>query len=86
MTNILGYIGETILMFALIPQIYKIYKTKEAKTLSYIWMLIVIIGLVFRLTYLLNNNSGAVLLGSSVQLVMFIVMFCLKYKYEKTNL
>ena len=49
--NNIGYIGGVVLSVCLIPQIYKVYKTKQVENISYLWQLLYIIGVCLHLYY-----------------------------------
>ena len=41
----IGYSAGIILSVCLIPQIYKIYKTKQVENISYSWQILYILGI-----------------------------------------
>ena len=43
--NSIGYSGGILLSLCLIPQIYKIIKTKHVDNISYLWQILYIIGI-----------------------------------------
>jgi uncharacterized protein with PQ loop repeat len=55
--NSVAYIGGIILALQIIPQMIKIYQSKSASDLSYIFMFLNILGLSMMFVYALNNND-----------------------------
>lgn len=49
--DILALIGGCLLSICLVPQIYKVYNTKDASNISYSWQILYLIGLIPHLIY-----------------------------------
>ena len=81
----IGYFGETIFLFDLLPQVYKIWKMKEVKAISLTWIILDIIGLTCRIIYLSQMEVKAVWFGQIFQIGIFLVLFTLKVKYDKKH-
>ena len=79
----LGYIGGTILSICLVPQIYKIIKTKEVENISYLWQFLYILGIILHLYYASYYNILPILIPTIIELFFICVLFLLKIIYTK---
>ena len=57
----IGYAGGVILSICLIPQIFKIYKTKQVENISYIWQFLYFLGISLHLYYGTHFNIYSLL-------------------------
>ena len=53
----IGYTGGIILSLCLIPQIFKIYKTKKVDNISLLWQFMYISGIILHLVYAFHPPS-----------------------------
>jgi MtN3 and saliva related transmembrane protein len=85
-TDIMGYCGMVLLTITLIPQLYKIIKTKKGEDLSYIFLIMNILTCLFFLLYGILLKEKPLIISNSI--VMFQIMFLifLKYYFSKTNI
>ena len=73
--EIYGYLSMIFYSITLIPQLYKCYKSKEAKSLSYIMLFISSLGTIFNLIYSIliwaqpNIISAVLYLSSTISIV-----------------
>jgi uncharacterized protein with PQ loop repeat len=73
--DVIGILGGLLLVIALIPQILHIFKTKPAKDLSYSWLILYVLGLIFYIWYLLVLDA---LVGwINVLIGLLAVILCL---------
>jgi len=80
-----GYFGGCILSLQFIPQIYKIYKTKSVKDLSFVFLIMNIIGLCLMMSYSIYENQKPIYIPLTISLFnTFIVLFMLIY-YRKND-
>ena len=80
--DIFGYAGSMMYTLMLIPQIYKVYKNKEAKSLSYLMMLISFVGTSFMLVYSVGIGSIPVTISNSLYGLSTIILFWMKYYFD----
>lgn len=83
--DIIGILGSTILVCSLFPQIIRIYHRKHASDLSYIWLLVSMIGQICLIIYGLYFQILIIWIPLSIQLISFTTMLLLKINYEKNN-
>lgn len=75
-----AFIGSTILILCFIPQILKIYKNKSAKDVSFSWIILSIIGMIFVAIYSLYFKLWEIFFPLIIQIFLYsIIGFCKKY-------
>ena len=86
------YIGSTIVIFLLIPEIITVIKQKSAKGLSYLFLTLqVLMGFCFLIfqhgVYIGSGLSVALpgFISNSISIIFASVLIYLKHKYEKEN-
>ena len=84
-TDIIGYTSGIVLSVCLLPQIYKIYKTKHVKDISYLWQILHIIGVSLHLYYGITYNLLPIFIPSIMELFLILILFGLKVKYNKNG-
>jgi len=85
MTQIIGIVGNALLVVAYIPQIVKIIKTKKAEDLS-IWMWIAyFVGDTLLLIYAITTNDTIFTMLFSFFTVGNFALLGLTYKYGNTH-
>lgn len=82
-TEALGYIGGAILGLCLIPQVYKILKTKSATDISISWSLLYLLGTLFLLAYLILVGAMAAWIPLVFEITCILVMLLLKIYFDK---
>lgn len=75
-------IGGFLISLSLLSQIHKVYSTKSAKDLSYVWQAIYLIGLVMHLQYGYYYDLYPIYVPGTFELFMVFVLIYLKYKYD----
>jgi len=80
--QLLGLLAGTITSITFLPQVIKIWKSKSAKDLSFMMLLLLIISLVLWLTYGLILLDVAIIYTNSMALVMSLIMLFFKLKYK----
>lgn len=84
-TDIIGYLGGIILSVCLIPQILKIYKTKQVENISYIWQFMYLLGISLHLYYAIYYNLLPIYIPTILELCFVICMLFLKVFYKNTD-
>ena len=85
LTDTIGYSGGVILSICLLPQIYKIIKTKHVDNISYIWQILYIIGISLHLYYGIYYDLLPIYVPSIIELCLILFLFGLKVYYSKKN-
>ena len=81
-TDSIGYSGGIILSICLVPQIYKIYKTKEVENISYYWQFLYITGISLHLYYAVYYNLLPVYIPTIIELCLIILLLYLTVIYS----
>ena len=76
--DIIGYIGSFTLSLTYIPQIIDIYKTKSAKDLSYLMIIMLIIGYIVFLAYGILIMSIPLIVSISISLANCVHLLIIK--------
>ena len=84
--NILLFIGSMLIALNTLPQIYKIYKRKSAKDLSYISCFIYIFGLITVILYGLHNKVHEIWIPQVIQITNQFIMLILKIYYDSKHI
>ena len=79
--EILGLVAAVLTTYAFVPQVLKVWKTKEVKDLSLSMYLIFLLGIVLWFSYGYLKDSFSIMLANMVTgfLVMSLIYFKLKY-------
>ena len=80
--EIIGFTGGIFLSVQLIPQIVKAIKTKKTGDISYLFLIISIIGSTIVLVYGILIDSLSITATISFSLLLKIVLLVLKKKYD----
>lgn len=81
-TEILGLAAGTITSITFIPQVIKIWETRSARDLSFLMLLLLLIGTSCWLTYGLLKKDAAIIYTNAMVLAMSLVMFYFKVRYK----
>lgn len=81
-TEILGLTAGTITSITFLPQVIHIWKTKSAKDLSLLMLLLLILGVLLWLTYGLIVMDAAIIYTNSMVLAMSLILLFFKLKYK----
>ena len=81
--EVFGYIGATLLVLSVFPQIYKSYIEKNVNSLSYPFIVLQIITCIFILTYVSLNLDYPLMGANSIIMLQFIFLLGLKYYFTK---
>lgn len=81
--NLLAYVGGLILSSQMIPQILKIIQHKSAKDISYIFLILNLIGLSFICTYGFHIQDRPLYITTGISLFHTIIVLIIKFYYDK---
>tara|TARA_B110000879_G_C10887866_1_gene399415 strand:+ start:34 stop:381 length:348 start_codon:yes stop_codon:yes gene_type:complete len=88
---ICGYISTILTTLSYLPQIVTVIMHKSGKNISYPYILLIVIDILFYLTYgigfIVNNNLDAIpiVVGSGLQLISLSFLFTLKVYYNTSK-
>ena len=80
--ELLGYLAAILTTISFFPQVVKIYKTKETKSISLYMYIVLIIGILLWLIYGVYLKSMPMILANAVTLVLLIYILIMKIKYK----
>ena len=84
--NVLGYLGMVLLTITLIPQLVKVYKTKKANDLSYLFILMNFLTCVSFLSYGIILNETPLIIANTLVLMQTGILTFLKYRYRNNTI
>lgn len=79
------YLASILFVSAFTTLVYRVYRTKDARDLSYLWMLLVIASQICLLIYGICNKQLEVIASSSYILVGALYIFHVKRIYDETE-
>ena len=78
----IGYTSGFILSICLIPQIYKVIKTKKANDISYIWQILYFIGLLLNIVFCYLEKIWPIFIPSILEITLCTILLLLKINYD----
>lgn len=80
--TIIGYVGGVLLNITFMPQIYKIYKTKQTQDISLTFAILQVITCIFCLTYSIMLDENPLIISNSILLFQLIILLFGKILYS----
>ena len=80
--QIIGLIAGTITSITFLPQVIRIWKTRSAKDLSMLMMIMLIVGTSLWLSYGLMIKDAAIIYTNSMVLAMSMIMMYFKLRFK----
>lgn len=81
----IGIIGGTTLALCLIPQLLKLYQTRSAADLSYLFLLLYSLGLSLKLVYYVDLREWPAAVPIMVELGMGSFLYVIKFFLDRDN-
>jgi len=81
--KVFGWLGNMIIIIKIIPQIIKIIKTKSAKDISLIFIILGIVGGACSISYGFMLNEYPIIIRSIIVTIQVIITLILKLYYDK---
>ncbi len=81
--TIIGLCAAVLTMFAFIPQIVKVLKTKSAKDVSLITLLQLSLGVLLWIAYGIHLRDAIIITANSVTLTTLILLLFLYFNYGR---
>ena len=79
--ELIGFVAGILLAISLVPQVIKSWQTRSTKDMALSWSLINISGEILWIIYGVYLDSSALVVMSSIALLMNIFMVSLKLKF-----
>ena len=78
----IGYAGSFFISINLIPQIYHIYKNKNADSISIISIALGIISSIIMFSYGILINKNPIIISNGMVFLFYLIILFLKYSYS----
>lgn len=83
--EIIGLIAAFLTTYAFLPQVIKVWKTKDVKSLSLTMYIVMFSGVMMWLTYGIFKNSLSIVLANSITGILTFMLIYLKIKYKENK-
>lgn len=83
--EIIGMIAAVLTTAAFIPQVYRTWKTKNAKSLSISWLILFSSGVSLWLVYGIILNSPSLILANAITVLSACCLIYFKVKYRNRS-
>ena len=80
--QILGMLAGTITSITFLPQVIKVWKSRSAKDLSLLMLVLLMVGVSLWLVYGLVIMDGAIIYTNSMVLFITLILLFFKLKYK----
>jgi len=80
--EIVGLLAGALTTASLVPQVYKIWKTKSAENLSLTMFTLFFIGVILWFTYGIVTHSIAMIVANLITAILAIIIIYFKIKYK----
>ena len=84
--DILGYTGGFFLTINMIPQIIKTYKDKKTENISFVFLLLNLVGLKCNMIYSYIKGIYAISIPITISLLCTCIMLYFKYIYRNNKI
>ncbi len=81
--EIIGLIAATLTTASFVPQVYKIWNTKEVENISLSMYLVMLTGVFLWLTYGVLIDSISIILANIVTAILVCMIIFFKFRYKK---
>jgi len=85
MWTLIGFSAACLTMFAFIPQIIKVLKTKSAKDVSPLTLFQLSLGVLLWIAYGIYLKDIIIITANSVTLLSLIILLCLYFCYGRAK-
>ncbi len=80
--EILGFLAAILTTIAFLPQVIKIYKSKDTKSISLTMYIVLSVGLLFWLLYGIQLKSLPMITANTVSLILTLYILFMKFKHK----
>ena len=81
--EIIGIIAAVLTTSAFLPQVYKTWKTKNAKALSMPMLILFFVGIILWFVYGILINSFSLIIANGITIVSYTFLIYFKIRYNK---
>ncbi|MBD2299788.1 MULTISPECIES: SemiSWEET transporter [Nostocales] len=80
--TILGLVAGGLTTIAFLPQMFKIWKSKSAKDVSFVMLITFMSGLLLWLIYGITLQALPIIIANAISFIFNLIILCLKLKYK----
>jgi MtN3 and saliva related transmembrane protein len=80
--SFLGYVGGLLMGVAFIPQVWKAWKTKSTKDISYGWQILYLVGCILNYAYLIMVHATAAWIMATIEIFLSILLLIMKINFD----
>jgi MtN3 and saliva related transmembrane protein len=81
--ELFGFIGGTLIVAAMIPQVWRLFKLRSAREISLTYTILSLTGALFWLTYGLILQRPSLIYANSISIVLVVLMLTAKLKWGR---
>lgn len=82
--DLCGIVSSVIIVVMFIPEIYHVYKHKDAKAINYSFLHLNVISSVLALVYGITYNVTPMIINQSAMGIFALLMYYFKHVYESS--
>jgi len=82
--DVCGIVSSVIIVVMFIPEIYHVYKHKDAKAINYSFLHLNVISSVLALVYGITYNVTPMIINQSAMGIFALLMYYFKHAYESS--
>ncbi|MBU7581358.1 MAG: SemiSWEET family sugar transporter [Nostoc sp. TH1S01] len=80
--TILGLVAGALTTIAFLPQMFKTWKTKSAKDVSFVMLITFMSGLLLWLVYGIALQALPIIIANAISFIFNLIILCLKLRYK----
>jgi MtN3 and saliva related transmembrane protein len=80
--EVLGFLAAILTTISFLPQVIKIYKSKETKSISFAMYVVLSLGILMWLVYGIHLKSMPMIIANTITLILTIYILFMKIKYK----
>lgn len=80
--EVLGFLAAILTTIAFLPQVIKIYKSKDTKSISLAMYVVLSLGILLWLVYGIHLESMPIILANTITLILTIYILFMKMKHK----
>ena len=78
----IGYAAGILTTLAFLPQAFKVFRTKQTRDISLLWVALMIVGVFLWLCYGYANRSLPMTVANSITLMLLMVILVFKLRFK----
>lgn len=80
--EIIGLLAALLTTASFVPQVYKIWKSKSADSLSLTMYLVLFVGIILWLVYGIHLKSLSMIIANSITAILALLLIVFKLKFK----